>query len=124
MATTPINKCVDTVRRFYEQYGDRARQAALDLGVDNKAISHAFRACFQLKEIYTTGDLVYPLKNAEFLKKVKVGEYKYTADGIGFKLEALLDEVQQLAKKSNFPEKVDRKFWDDFILSIYGKEII
>jgi len=117
-----IHYAREMIRQFYVSYGERARQAEANEGIDWKAISHAFRAGLQLQEIYETGDLKFPLKEAEFLKKIKNGEFHYKNDKIGEKLENLIKKVEILAEKSHFPEKADRKFWENFILSLY-KEV-
>jgi hypothetical protein len=31
----------------------------------------------------------------------------------------LVDEIEQLAEQSDLPEKVNRKFWDEFIVHVY-----
>lgn len=107
------------LRKMYTNYGERARQAEANEGIDWKAISHAFRAGLQLKEIYETGDLKYPLKDAEFLLKLKQGKYHYKNDRIGEKLEELIDDINRLAKKSSYPEEVDKVFFDEVITLIY-----
>lgn len=105
--------------KFYENYGARARQAANNEGVDWKAISHAFRGGFQLKEIFLTGDLKYPLRDREFLKKVKAGALHYQDDGVGGMLDDLLEEVRELSETSGLPETVDHEFWDGLLVSLY-----
>jgi hypothetical protein len=111
----------DMVAKFYASYGERARKAEANEGIDWKAVSHAFRAGYQLKEIYETGDLKFPLKEAPFLTKVKNGEFHYKNDNIGQKLESLINEVEVLAEKSNYSEKPNSSFWEEFILNIYAK---
>lgn len=113
---------VESLQKKYDAYGHRAKLAKENHGIDWKAASHALRAGYQLKEIYETGDLKYPLSKADFLLQVKRGELDYTTV-VAPALEMLIDEVELLAKKSNYPEKVDRKFWEDFIASVYQKAV-
>lgn len=119
----PINITVEyaasIIQNLVDDYGKRVRAAQTSEGVDTKAISHAFRVGLELKEIITTGDLVFPLKDAEWLKKIKYGEIKFS-EGLGAQLEDLIDEVEELAKNSNLPEKADRKWADNFILKCYN----
>ena len=119
MANTKVKYAIECTQKFYDSYGERAKKAKENKGIDWKAIHHAFRAGYQLKEIYETGNLVYPLEHREFLKGIKLGYYHYQDDGIGTKLENLIDEVMLLAEKSNFPEKVDKKFFEDWLVSLY-----
>lgn len=125
LATTPISKCAETLNKFNEAYGERARMSEESVGIDWKAISHAFRAAYQIKEILETGDLVFPLKERGFLVELKTQNTKqtlhYKNDGIGERLDSLIDDVNGLVTKSSFPEFPDRKFWESFILDIYKR---
>lgn len=120
MVNSKVSQVVHALTCFYNAYGDRAKKAEMNEGIDWKAISHAFRAGYQLQEIYETGDLIYPLKDAKFLTDIKTAKFHYLNDGIGEKLESLINEVYSLADKSNYPEKCDVKFWEDFIVGIYS----
>jgi len=113
---------IDQLQKKYDSYGERAKQAKENNGIDWKAVSHALRAGYQLKEIYETGNLVYPLRKADFLLKVKKGELDYTTE-VAPALDMLIDEVELLASKSNFPEAGDREFWYNFIQDVYDVEL-
>lgn len=106
----------DIVQKFYDNYGERAKKAASDEGIDWKAISHAFRAAYQTKQLFTEGDIIFPLKEAEFLKQIKYGEISYSL--IGPKLEELIDEVKEIKGKCSLPEQPDREFWNDWLYEI------
>lgn len=116
--TSKVNYVVEEINKKYESYGHRARQAKENQGIDWKALSHALRAAYQLKEIYTEGDLKYPLKNRELLLKVKKGELDYTFQ-VAPELERAIEEVELLSIQSNLPANVNRKFWNDWLLSVY-----
>ena len=115
--TCSMKQLRDIVYNFYLSYGERARLAEANSGIDWKAVSHAFRAAYQVKEILTTGEIVFPLKEAQFLREIKSGILSY-ANFVSPKLDELMTEVEDLAAKSNLPEKVNRKFWDDFLIRI------
>lgn len=119
MANTKASYAYETVKTFYDNYGARAQQAAENKGIDWKAISHAFRAGFQLKSLYSTGDILFPLPEAKFITDVKQGKFHYKDAGIAQQLEDLVDEVEDLASKSNYPEKVDIKWIQNFIMDVY-----
>lgn len=113
----------DNVKIWIEKYGNRV-QAAYKTGfTDYKALSHAFRSCYQLKEIYSSGDLIYPLKDANYLRDMKIGNYNYETDNLDDKLEDLLFEVEELAKNSKYPDKIDEDFIVDYMTKIYKKRI-
>ena len=105
----------DVVKRFYDSYGARAKQAEKNEGIDWKAVSHAIRAAFQLKALYENGFIKFPLPEAELVKHIKLGYHDYKNE-VAPLLEDLIFQVKELAEKSNYPKKVDRKYWDDFII--------
>lgn len=120
MATTPIRYIVQSLDVFVQEFGERAKLAKENKGVDFKAVSHAFRAAFQLEEIYTTGNLIFPLKEADFIRGVKQGRYHY-ADELAAKLEYMVDRVYKLAAESTYPEEVDNGFWNDWLIDLYKR---
>lgn len=119
--TNKVVYTIDALQKKYDAYGHRAQAAKNNEGVDWKAMSHALRAGYQLKEIYETGDLKYPLKDREFLLAVKQGKLDFTTE-VAPVLERVIEEVEVLAANSDLPEKVDRKFWDQFIVNVYEGE--
>jgi len=115
--TAKIGYVRDILEKFYSNYGDRAKLAAENRGIDWKAISHALRAAYQVKELLTKNTITFPLKEAPFLREVKQGKLDYLKE-VAPKLEALMDEVEILSENSTLPEKPDRKFWDRFIIDV------
>jgi len=110
------------VANYLRQYGARAELAAENKGVDWKAISHAYRAALQVKEILTEGTITFPLKEAPLLLKLKLGEiHANTALPM---LEEIIAEVKELSAQSTLPEEVDKKFWEDYIVSVYRDQYI
>lgn len=107
------------IQNFVTKYGERVKKAADNKNIDWKSASHSLRVAFELKQIYEEGVITFPLKDARYLTQVKEGVWNYHMIVVP-KLEELMDEVEVLAKKSNFPEKVNRKFFDKFILDVYG----
>jgi len=113
--TQTIGYTIPILEKFVDVYGERARQAEANEGIDWKAVSHAIRAALQLKEIFLTGNLILPLKDADLLIKIKQGKLHYVKE-VAPILEGLMDEITALASKSLFPNKVNRTFWEDFII--------
>lgn len=111
--TAYVEHYLPMLEKFVADYGDRARQAEQNVGIDWKAISHAFRAGFQVKRILTEGGFTFPLPEAPYLLKVKRGEVPYMEAAPA--LEDLIDGLEDLAEKSSLPEKVDRAKWDDWL---------
>lgn len=120
--TLSVNQFVKNVQKMYDNYGERARQAANNENIDWKSLQHACRGGLQLLEIYTTNDLKYPLQNASLLKDIKSG--KITFSKVQEYLEDLVDKVDlhsKLAAEQGLPNKVDRTLWDDFVINQYTR---
>lgn len=108
------------VNEIQKDYGDRARQAESNEGIDWKALSHALRGANQLKEIYETGDLQLPLKTADRVKAVKLGQVEFK--DVQQELEQVCNEVESLsvvASKNGMRKEVDRKRWEKFVVEAY-----
>ena len=121
--TVSIEEAIAIISNFYESYGARAKAAAENKGVDWKAVSHAMRAAFQLKEIYEEGTITFPLASAPYLKQVKSGALDYTTE-VAPRLEELIELVENLAVLSDYPEHTDRKYWDDFIVGTLQQYVL
>jgi hypothetical protein len=102
---TKLKNVLLSVNKQLEGYGDRAKLAAANEGVDWKAVSHAFRATFQLEEMLTTRNMAFPLQDREFLKSVKRGDLDFVTQ-----VQPLLEErmalVERLSAESTFPDEV------------------
>ena len=121
-----VTELISILQKIYDTYGERARMAMDNEGVDWKALSHAIRAGEQIKEIYETGDLVYPLKNRAFILDVKQGKLDFMTVVKPY-LEQLVTEVEALASKiaaeGTLPKEVDRAMWDELIELEYGDNV-
>lgn len=121
-----VTELIQILEKIYDTYGARAKMAMENEGVDWKAVSHAIRAGEQILEIYKTGDLVYPLKNRDFILDVKLGKLDFNTV-VKPRLEELVHEVETLAAdieaKGLLPKVVDRKMWDELIELEYGNEV-
>jgi hypothetical protein len=107
-----VQYLLDMLSVMKNSYGNRVK--SLNNGVDYKALSHAIRVCYEMKEIYTTNDLIFPLKERELIRDIKLGKKDYQ-NFISPLLEQLLEEVEQIANKSNYPEKVDKEYWNEWL---------
>ena len=119
--TIKVKEFVTRLETTLKQFGDRAKAAKDNEGVDFKALSHATRAAYQMKAIYEDGDFEYPLRQTYFLKQIKLGEV--TFNELKPVLESLLERVEELAKISNLPKHADKEYWDQWLLSVYKGEL-
>lgn len=110
--------------KLEQNYGERARKAEANEGIDWKALSHAYRAGVQLAEIYDTGDLVMPLKMSGQILDIKQGKIDFKL--VQQNLEAIVDDVEKkaiIAAKNGMPKQVDTEFWNKFIHDVYLQEL-
>ena len=120
--TATVGYAFNVFNKYYNSYGKRAEMASRNEGIDWKAVSHALRAAYEVKSILINKTIIFPLPEAELLKQIKLGKLDYTTV-VSPMLESLVEEASELAKKSELPEKVNRRFWDDFILNIIEEEL-
>lgn len=113
--TAPLSAMVDSLRKFIARYGERAKMAETNQGVDWKAVSHAFRAAYQMRSILVDGGFTYPLRETDVIMRVKAGAMPYAEAGP--KLEELIDSVEELATKSALPEKPDVAYAESVLLA-------
>jgi predicted nucleotidyltransferase len=109
---------LDTLEKFYEEFGGRSQQAMDNQGVDWKAICHAYRACYQLLDIANEGSIIFPLKQAEYVLKVKNGNLSWK-DVVQDELPELMNRAMEAIDTANLPNEVDRTYWDEFIIKTY-----
>jgi predicted nucleotidyltransferase len=111
--TTRIDHVKESVESLIARYGKRANAAATADGRDWKALSHALRVSLELKELLQTKRLRFPLYDADTLTAIKTGVYELSE--VQRLIDHTLEEIETLMESSNLPEKVDYKFWDDWL---------
>jgi hypothetical protein len=109
-----VSHVIPILQKFWNDFGRRARLAAENMEVYWKAVSHAFRAALQVREILTTQTLTYPLRDAPFLTRVKQGRLDFATEAAPA-LEALVDEVRQHLEGSPLPPRADIVYWAKFL---------
>ena len=108
--------------RIYEEYGDRARRAQSNDGIDWKALSHAVRVGHEALELLRSSHITFPLSNAAWILAIKQGRITYAA--VANEIETLLTEVEAASEKSALRETADRDFIDELVLEAYGRKIL
>jgi predicted nucleotidyltransferase len=116
--TLTLDQLLGHAQSIYNEYGDRAKMAKMDLGVDWKAVSHALRASYQMLGILKDGDFEYPLPQTDFLLAVKKGELNFVNE-VQPELEEVIKTIEKLCEESKLPQKVDFRYWDNFLLNVY-----
>lgn len=117
--TACVQYVSENLMKIKEGYGQRAFAAKTNEGIDWKAVSHAFRVGYELKEILETGDLHFPLRDVEFLRDLKLGKYDFAKDNLDGRLDELLSGLEKMAEKSPLPDKVDMRFAKEWLVGLY-----
>lgn len=119
--TQTIKSAHEVMRRIVDEYGHRARQAESNQGVDWKALSHAVRVGRQAIELLESGAVVFPRPEAAHLVAIKTGQLPYQA--VAEEIENLLAEVETAAERSTLPQAADTAWIDDFVASVYRRQV-
>lgn len=118
-ATITTTHAIDVIKQIVNTYGERVKKAK-SADLDYKALMHAFRAGYQVKQIMETNDLKFPLPEADYLRDMRSGKINFVDNHLDEKLDDLMIEVQGLIDKSSLPERVDKKVVDEIILKAYN----
>jgi hypothetical protein len=117
----PVFRAKEIVQGIINQYGDRAKAAETNNGVDFKALYHAIRVLNEAKELLTDHFITFPRPEAKYLLQIRKGEipYKQIAD----ELDQGIIEIGEIREKSTLPKKIDMDKWNKIIMSIYADTI-
>jgi hypothetical protein len=119
--TISIEEAEKIWTKVWENYGERARKAKDNDGIDWKAVSHAVRVAGQAIELLETGHITFPRPDAAYLLGIKQGMYPYS--DVSAELEELVAAVGRASEDSILPEKSDHKLADRTVLALYMEQI-
>ncbi len=112
----------DVFSRILEEYGNRARKAHLDGGVDWKALSHAVRVNTEALELLSTGNITFPRPDRELLINIKTGKLRY--EQVAEMIEQGLADLYIAHEKSTLRETPDYLFANGLIYDVYSEMVI
>jgi nrdC.11 len=121
--TCSIEEAWCCMKKILDNYGQRAFLAEKNEGIDWKAVSHAFRVCYEVLELLSTHRITFPLGQRDFIKAVKYGKFHYKNDYIGERLEELMNQVERVAAVTDLPAHADRRWIDEFVFNVYSETI-
>jgi hypothetical protein len=122
-ATVSVDHAIEVISRVRDLYGERVKRAK-DGIIEWKSFAHAFRVALQAMEIVETGDLHFPLKDAEWLRDVRLGKVDFFKESLDKRLDDLIAEVQEKMDKSDLPDEPDREWVERLILHTYRLNIV
>lgn len=115
---TSLKNFLSALEDIRKDYGERVRAAQAG-EFDKKSVSHSFRICYQLNQIALNGDLVFPLPEADFLRRLKLGELDYQREDIFNRLNDEMTKTEELLSKSPLPEVVHPELREEILGFIY-----
>lgn len=109
------------VKREYEKYGQRVKDAYENKNVDWKAVSHSLRCLYQMEELLTNGYIQFPLKESKYLLEIKEGKYDFQQ--IDQVIQDKLDSVDHLQKSTTVKGENNNKLKEYIILNLYNEYV-
>jgi hypothetical protein len=123
---TPLGATVKSARQSFsralDEYGERAKKAESNEGVDWKALMHAVRVAGEAKELLLTGEVVFPRPDRDLLVRIRKGELPY--EQVAELVEAGVAELEAAAARSRLPKEPDRAFADDLVCRHYARRVL
>lgn len=112
-----ITYTINSLQNIYDVYGERARKAESNEGIDWKALSHAYRVCCQAIELLTDHKITLPLKKEDLkiVRDTKLGLIPYPKFRV--MLEEKLEQVLLAKEVSFLPEDVPVQLVDALIIT-------
>lgn len=104
--STPLSDVIRSLTAYCNKFGTRVRSLRNGSGKDWKAVSHAFRAAYVVKHIFTDKDVSYPLPETEMLCAIKNGSLN--VDAVLSDLERLIEEVEILSTEVQLPDSMPK----------------
>jgi hypothetical protein len=111
---------LEIYQKQYDNYGERAKLAQSNEGVDWKALMHAVRVCQEAIELCKTGFITFPRPEKDLLLQIRKGELPYTQ--VAEMIEAGLLELNEAKAASTLPEAPDYKWIEDFVVAVYERQ--
>lgn len=108
--TASVKLAAEIFTKIFENYGDRARLAESNDGIDWKALSHAVRVGEEAIELMATGKITFPLRNRDHILAIKQGKVPFAE--VSKEIEDLLDTVEKSAPVSILRDKADIEWID------------
>ncbi len=110
-----------SIKQFKQRIQDKidkeyTSQRTIDAcdGNDWKALSHALRVLFEIKELLETGNITFPCEQRTFLLDVKLG--KVSRQDIDNLFENTFSHIVEKVKNKPLNWNYDEEFWDEFIV--------
>lgn len=111
--TLTIDGALSVLQGIYDSYNTEGD------GRKWKSISHAVRTSHEVIELFETGCISYPLKDADLIRDIKLK--KVSLDDCEKMLDLNLEKAYKLMKESDLPKKVNQ---DEFLIHLVNYELL
>lgn len=116
--TNSVKYTLAILNKIYNEYGQRAKLAQVNDGIDWKALSHAVRVNYEGQELLKTGKITFPCPEWKLLLDIKTGKMLYKE--VETIIENGLNELEAAQKSSTLPEKPDLVWMENFVYDVYS----
>lgn len=113
-----IGEFYERVRFDAEKYGERSRNAMKNVGVDWKALSHTLRCIYEAMELLKTGQIKFPLAQANTIRSVKEGKLDFP--DVQDLIEMGFANLVEVDKESTYGGFWDQPLADQLIMNLYN----
>lgn len=115
--TNSVKYSLSVLNKIYDEYGQRAKLAQENDGIDWKALSHAVRVNFEGQELLKTGFITFPCPERKLLLDIKTGKLPYAE--VERIIETGLQDLEGAQVNSILQEKPDEQWAEDFLYDVY-----
>lgn len=119
--TATVKHAHEVYSKVLTNYGDRAKKAEANEGVDWKALSHAVRVGHEALELLRTGRVIFPLVDREEVMAIKLGQWEYKR--VAARIEQLMADVETASEVSTLPDKPDQEWVDGFVEMVHEEAV-
>jgi predicted nucleotidyltransferase len=117
--TNSVKYTKAVLNKIYDEYGQRAKLAEVNDGIDWKALSHAVRVNFEGQELLKTGFITFPCPERKLLLDVKTGKLPYKE--VEVLIENGLKDLEEAQKLSKLRAEPDLRWAEDFVYDVYSE---
>ena len=115
-----IREIIDVFQKPLNEAGKRSRDA-VD-GPDWKGMYHAHRVVDEGIEFFSTGNLVFPCRNAPEYLQIRRGELPI--EEVLDRFDEKLAVLESLTPISDFREEADKEWIDEFVMSVHEQYVV
>lgn len=114
-----IKEARSVYQKLLDSYGERTKKSAG--GVDWKGLYHAQRIVDEGIELFTTGKIEFPLKNAKYY--IEIRNQKHSLLDVVDHFEEKIKELEILKPIRKFKEKPNKDWIENFICKVHKEQI-